>query len=148
MNVQQLEQNNISALLACVELLIYQQKYDMVDPLLMKAKNFSTGKDYFSTYDVYYRAIIFAALGDEKKALETTTSVPEVFSILGNEKKAIDLLKKYVDSEAYYSHYSYLNLLHNPFYNKLRNEPNFIEILKEQRLKYEKKCEKYGDNLF
>jgi hypothetical protein len=40
--------------------------------------------------------------------------------------------------------YLYLDLLHNPLYDKLRAEPRFQAILRQQQLVHEERMRKYG----
>jgi hypothetical protein len=41
--------------------------------------------------------------------------------------------------------YPYPILMTNPFYDNLRDDPRFQEILKEQKDKYEERLKKYGE---
>ena len=40
--------------------------------------------------------------------------------------------------------YSYPVLFNNPFYDNLRDDPRFQDIIKREKKKYDEKSEKYG----
>jgi len=43
------------------------------------------------------------------------------------------------------NNYSYLDLVHNPFLGRLRDDPRFWEIVEAQKKIYEGLLNKYGD---
>ena len=43
------------------------------------------------------------------------------------------------------NNYSYLDLVHNPFLDNLRDDPRFREIVEAQKKVYEGLVKKYGD---
>ena len=88
------------------------------------------------------RALYWAARGDRKRALQ---SMPEpkatVYAMLGMKKEALDLMEKKTSAG---NSYRYLDLLHNPLYDKLRAEPRFQDLLHQKQLVYEERMRKYG----
>jgi hypothetical protein len=64
--------------------------------------------------------------------------------------EAIDSLKKEIRPDVFphflaHPDLYYLYLMHNPFYNNLREDPMFKEILEEEKALYEEYLEKFGD---
>jgi predicted Zn-dependent protease len=88
------------------------------------------------------RALYWAARGDRKQALQ---SMPEpratVYAMLGMKEEALALMEKEIASG---KTYLYLDLLNNPFYDKVRAEPRFQAILEKQKSVHEERMRKYG----
>jgi len=88
------------------------------------------------------RALYWAARGDRKRALQ---SMPEpratVYAMLGMKEEALALMEQEIAAG---KTYLYLDLLHNPLYDKLRAEPRFQAILQQQRSVHEERMRKYG----
>jgi hypothetical protein len=51
-------------------------------------------------------------------------------------------MKKSIDGGSFYP---YLDLMNNPFYKNLRDDPRFKKIVAESREKYEEFSRKYGN---
>jgi serine/threonine protein kinase/Tfp pilus assembly protein PilF len=89
------------------------------------------------------RALYWAARGDRKRALQ---SMPEpkttVYAMLGMKEEALALMEREIAAGKIYL---YLDLLHSPLYDKLREEPRFRTILRQQQLVHEERMRKYGN---
>jgi serine/threonine protein kinase/Flp pilus assembly protein TadD len=104
----------------------------------------------------YTRAMIYAVRGERDKAIAVikdlapfyyTFLLSNVFSILGMKDEAINNIKEAIEkgfSELKTFPYPYLNLINNHFYDSLRNDSRFKEIVKEEKKKYKDRLKKYG----
>jgi len=103
-----------------------------------------------------FRAWIHAAKGERELALELIKDfqdsyriqVTSIYSLLGMEDKAIDHIKRGIKmalKERYAEVYTYPILDSNPYYDKLRDDSRFLEILDKEKQKYDEKMRKYGD---
>ncbi len=77
----------------------------------------------------YYLSRVYAALGMKSEAL-------------GNMELAID--KGFDDVHVYVYFFPFLNNTRDYFYDKLRGEPRFTELLRREELKYVERLKKYG----
>ena len=105
----------------------------------------------------YLRAYIFAIKGEKEKALAIikdldpyylTYLISSVYSILGMKDEAIENIQKVIEKGFYELQtypYSYHVLTKNYFYDNLRDDPRFREIVKKEKKKYQEKLKKYGD---
>ncbi len=82
------------------------------------------------TRGTYYRSRVFAALGMLDEAVATIES-------------GID--RSFEDVFDYLYYFPFLNNTRDHFYDKLRDDPRFIEILRLEERKYAEKLEKYSD---
>ena len=89
------------------------------------------------------RALYWAARSNRKRALQ---SMPEpkatVYAMLGMKEEALALMEK---ETAAGKTYLYLDLRHNPLYEKLRAELRFQVILRQQQLVHAERMRKYGN---
>jgi len=92
----------------------------------------------------YLRAVLAALKGDRDLALAESQS-PDVYALLGMKDEAIQALKDINRTKPVFNNYSYLDLVHNPFLDKLRDDPRFREIVEAQKKIYEGLLKKYGD---
>ena len=105
----------------------------------------------------YSRAYIFAVKGEKEKTLAIikgldpyylTHLISSVYSILGMKDEAIENIQEVIKkgfSELQTYPYSYHVLIKNYFYDNLRDDPRFKEIVKKEKKKYQEKLKKYGD---
>lgn len=105
----------------------------------------------------YTRAMIFAAKGKKERALAIikdkdpyylTYLMSSVYAVLGMKDEAIENIEKAIERGFYEIKaylYSYPFLINNHFYDSLRDDPRFQEIVKKEKEKYEEKLRKYGD---
>ncbi|MCJ7524635.1 MAG: protein kinase, partial [Candidatus Aminicenantes bacterium] len=92
----------------------------------------------------YLRAVLAALNGDRRLALMESQS-PDIYALLGMKDESIQALKDFYGKHSVSNNFSYLDLLHNPFLDPLRNDPRFKEIVKEQKAIYDERLRKYGD---
>ena len=92
----------------------------------------------------YLRAVLAALSGDRDLALAESPS-PDVYALLGMKDEGIQALKDISRKIPAYNNYSYLDLVHNPFLDQLRDDPRFREIVEAQKKVYKGLVKKYGD---
>jgi predicted Zn-dependent protease len=92
----------------------------------------------------YLRAVLAALNGNRDLALAESPS-PDVYALLGMKDEGIQALKDINRTKPVFNNYSYLDLVHNPFLDKLRDDPRFREIVAAQKKVYDGLVKKYGD---
>lgn len=105
----------------------------------------------------YTQAYIYAFNGENDKALKIiedldpyffTSLISPVYALLGMRDEAIENIQNVIQrglSRIKTSPYSYHVLTENSFYDVLRNDPRFQEILKEEKRKYQERLKKFSD---
>ncbi|UCC41137.1 MAG: protein kinase [Candidatus Aminicenantes bacterium] len=102
------------------------------------------------------RALLFAAKGERELALELMKDfhdsyrieVTTIYSLLGLDDKAIECIERGIREalrEQFSEYYSYSFLNSNPYYDSLKDDSRFLEILEKERYKYQERMSKYGD---
>ncbi len=121
-------------------LLIKMRKYNEAEELLTKAERLHPR---FSTIQ-NYKSLVFAAMGEKEKALAIRKN-GAVYSLLGMKDEAIQYIEDEMKKD--YEHYdcSYISLLNSPFYDSLRDDTRFQEILKKAKQKYDERLKKFAD---
>jgi serine/threonine protein kinase/Tfp pilus assembly protein PilF len=139
-NSFEIEKDNFWALLDRCILLIMMKKYEEAKEVLKEAEKINPR--YSSV--IFYKALLFAADGEKKKALSLKKN-GAVYALLGMNKEAIKYIQKAIKRGNEHFQYSYLPLLNNHIYDNLRDDPQFEMIIEIQKQKYEDRIEKYGD---
>ena len=91
----------------------------------------------------YGKALLLAAKGEKDKALALYKN-SEVYSLLGMKDEAIQHLGMEIRKNVEIPHIFYYDLLNNPFYDNLRDDPRFKKIIKREKKLYDEHLEKYG----
>jgi uncharacterized protein YeeX (DUF496 family) len=91
-----------------------------------------------------YKSLVFAAKGEKDKALAIRRS-GAVYSLLGMKDEAIQYIQDEMKKDYEHHECSYLSLLNSPFYDSLRDDTRFQEILKKAKQKYEERLKKFSD---
>ncbi len=103
-------------------------------------------------------ALLLAATGKREQALaliqeleQSWSNMPEVtcaLALLGMNEEAVKRIregsKEQFEKQHWYP-YSFLFLEHNPFYDSLREEPDFQLILRRERDVYQERLKKFGE---
>lgn len=133
----ELSPNNVHCLCLYVNLLIKTKKYDRAEEVLAQAEK--VNPDHSGILP--HKALLFAAKGEKDKALALWKN-SNIYSLLGMEDEAIaeinEEIKRGIKTP-------YLFLINNPYYDNLRDDPRFQEIVKKQKKKYEEFLKKYSD---
>jgi len=132
---------------------IMMKKYDKAKEEIARVEKLDPEK-----LDIQYlRAYIFAVKGEKEKALAIikdldpyyfTYLISSVYAILGMKDEAIENIQKVIEKGFYELQtypYSYHVLIKNYFYDNLRDDPRFKEIVKKEKKKNKEKLKKYGD---
>jgi tetratricopeptide (TPR) repeat protein len=91
-----------------------------------------------------YRAVMHARQGEKEKALAFYRN-SEVYALLGMNNEAFRELNKEIRGTSPIPYLYYQYLLHNPFYDNLRADPRFDELLKREQKLYNEYAAKYGN---
>ncbi|RMD61086.1 hypothetical protein D6833_08735, partial [Candidatus Parcubacteria bacterium] len=122
--------------------LILKGKYSQADSLLQRAERLPPGEG--GAWLRFVRALYFARLGEEEKAL-ALSRWPGVLATLGMKEEAIEAIADGIQNKRNgYAFLGYLPLRHLPFFDSLREEPRFQGILERQRRVYEKWLKEYS----
>ena len=87
--------------------------------------------------------MLFAAKGEKNKALAIRKNGP-VYALLGMKDEAIKYIKNEIKKGLEHFQYLYLPLINSTFYEGLRDDARFQDIVKKQKKKYEERLKKYG----
>jgi serine/threonine protein kinase/Tfp pilus assembly protein PilF len=112
--------------------------------LIEKAENIKllhTGAPYSNIS--YYKGLLFASRGEKEKTF-TIYKKPSayMYSLLGMKDEAIKRLNENIKES---KKPKYLDLINNPFYDNLRDDPRFQKIVKKEKQKFEELVKKYQD---
>ncbi len=126
-------------------LLLTTKRYDEAEIVL---KQMETNHPDETMDDEY--ALLYAVKGQKENALNTFKSGFDVpaewfYSILGMKDEAISLLQDQLEQHKINNSSKYLFLNNFTFYDNLRSDPRFQEILAKHKEIYEENLEKYGD---
>ncbi len=136
----EVEPDSIWVILDKSLLLINMRKYNEAEELLTKAESLHPR---FSTIQ-NYKSLVFAAKGEKDEALAIRKN-GAVYSLLGMKDKAIQYIEDEMKKDYEHHDCSYISLLNSPFYDSLRDDTRFHEILKKAKQKYEERLKKFAD---
>ena len=133
----ELKKNFISARWNLFHLSIIKKNYNRANKILSELETL-TQEDLSPR-----KALIMASEGKKQEALKTLKK-PDlyVYCLLDMRDEAIGLIKENINNG---KSYSYLSLLNNPFYQNLRKDHLFKEILANEKEKYDELLVKFGD---
>jgi len=132
--------------------LIFMKKYEEAEVQIAKADKLVPDTPLAR----HHLAWIFAAKGNKERALELIKDedhtflyrITSIYSLLGMKDEAIKNINVGIEEgfkKRRWYLYSYPYLESNPYYDNLRDDPRFQEILEKESKKYEEKLKKYGD---
>jgi len=138
--------------------LILMKRYDAAAAELTVAETLSPADPYAG----FVRALVLAARGDKKAALTAIASaidlgrparhtyyLSRVYAALGMKDQALGNMQIAIDNcfddtHDYVYFFPFLNNTRDYFYDKLRGEPRFAELLRREERKYRERLEKYS----
>jgi len=135
----EIETENFWSLLDYSILSIMKKETDKAIELLERAEKINPG--YSSIR--FYKALILAAKGEKDKALALRKN-GVIYSLLGMKDEAVKSITNEVKKEYEHFQYTYLPLDTSPFYDSLRDDIRFQELVKKQKKKYEERLKKFG----
>ncbi len=121
-----------------VALNIWLKRYAKADEILARGAARTPDAEWVRKY----KAISLARKGEKEKALALYRN-SEVYSLLGMAEEAFQALQKEIrgTEEVPYIYYSCLQ--HNPFYDNLRSDPRYHDLLARERKLYDENMAKY-----
>lgn len=138
--------------------LILMKRYDAAAAELAVAETLSPADPYAG----YVRSLVLAARGEKKAALAAiapafdpgrpalrTYYLSRVYAALGMKDQALGNIqtaidKCFDDTHDYVYFFPFLNNTRDYFYDKLRGEPRFTELLRREERKHVERLEKYS----
>jgi tetratricopeptide (TPR) repeat protein len=123
-----------------IALNIRMKRYNKVEELVARTEKMRP--DYWGM--PYIKALLYAAKGEKDKALKLFKN-SEVYSLLGMKDEAIEHLDKEIRKSVSHPHIFYYDLLNNPFYENLGNDPRFKEIIEREKKLYDEHVKKFED---
>jgi len=143
--VLEIEPNHSDALWRYFRFFLERKKYDEAEELLIHIEEvFSEpNKEYIDLY----RAWFYASQGEKEKALAACKHKnPTTFSLLGMKEEAINILiRRFEIPIAIGESMSYHSLNNHSFWDNIRDDPRFQQLLTKYKERYEENLEKYGD---
>jgi serine/threonine protein kinase/tetratricopeptide (TPR) repeat protein len=138
--VYEVEPDSIWGILDKSLLFIKMGKYDEAEELLKEAERLHPR---FSTVQ-NHKSLMYAAIGENAKALAIKKD-GAIYSLLGMKDEAIRYIEDEMTKDYEHHDCSYISLLNSPFYNSLRDDTRFQEVLTKAKQKYEERLKKFGD---
>jgi tetratricopeptide (TPR) repeat protein len=141
----EIESDHMVALTRYLVLLIAMKRYVEADSLLEKLEKTYPDRDFRG-----YRILSYASKGEKEKALKTNKDrngkfSPALCALLGMKEDAMNLLSKESERLFKLNFSRYYRLKTNPFFESIRSDPRFQEILAKHKELYEENLRKYGD---
>ena len=136
----EVEPDSIWVILDKSLLLIKMRKYNEAEELLTKAERLHPRLSSIQNY----KSLVFAAKGEKDKALAIRKN-GAVYSLLGMKDEAIQYIEDEMKKDYEHHDCSYISLLNSPFYDSLRDDTRFQEILKKAKQKYEERLNRFRD---
>jgi serine/threonine protein kinase/lipoprotein NlpI len=113
---------------------IKMERFEEANTVLEQVKKIALPSRELTEDASLYKAYLLLRMGRFKKALELSFQYnAKVYSMLGRKKDAIDFLNGMMTGNISY----YWDLLNNPYYDNLREDPHFHEIIKKEKKKHE-----------
>jgi tetratricopeptide (TPR) repeat protein len=122
------------------ELFVLKKEFEKAEEVIAKAENIRPDSSFMQNP----KALLYASKGMEAEALASRTSAL-VYSLLGKKDKAIEKIAEVMDGGYWSFAYPYLFLSTSPYFDNLRDDPGFVEILDKQKMKHEENLRKFGD---
>jgi hypothetical protein len=90
--------------------------------------------------------VLYASKGQKEKAFNAVKETPtEVYTLLGMKDEAIRSCAEWSELQRKLKKSLYYELKTTPFYDNIRSDPRFQEILAKDKELYEENLRKYGD---
>lgn len=135
----EMEKDNFWSELDYCILSIMKKEIDKANELLDRAEKINPGYPSIR----FYKALMAAANGKKDKALALDKN-GVIYSLLGMKDEAIKYIADEIKKDYEHFQYTYLPLDTSPFYDSLRDEARFKEIVHKQKKKYEERLKKFG----
>jgi TolB-like protein/tetratricopeptide (TPR) repeat protein len=127
------------------EILLRRKKPAEAKTILERAAKINLGT---TTRQLSYLRAVLAALNGDRDLALADSRFPDIYALLGMKDEGIQALEDIDRINPVFNedqNYSYLDLVNNPFLDKLRDDPRFREIVEAQKKVYDGLFKKYGD---
>ena len=136
--------------------LIYLKKYREAEIQIQEAEKTRPMPERMEEDIRHTKALLFAAHGEREKALALIKDeddtyrqiITSIYALLDLKVHALPNIQKGISvglEMVRETLYSYPFLMNNPCYESLRDDPQFMEILKNEKAKFDAMLKKYGD---
>jgi hypothetical protein len=89
---------------------------------------------------------LYASRKEKEKALEIYKEKNfHIFSLLGMKNDAIDMITEWTEDQLKQKRSHFHHLSNSLYFNNIRSDPRFQEILAQHKELYEENLRKYGD---
>ena len=117
---------------------IMMKRYDKAEELVARGEKATPDAAWVKKY----RAALLAVKGEKDKALALYRN-SEIFALLGMTDNALRELDMEIRGSLPYPYIFYQDLLHNPFYDKLRGDARFQELVAREKRLYDEALKKF-----
>ena len=151
--IRRMYPKDLNLILAQARVLIFMKRLDEAEEMINEVELANP-----DIVDIQYtRALVYALRKNKERALESIEGIERyyyyhslfsfIYAVSGMADQAIEVIqdgidKGYEELKTYL--YTYLELINNPFFDELRGDPRFQEILRSQKEKYGEMSSKYS----
>jgi TolB-like protein/Tfp pilus assembly protein PilF len=118
---------------------IMMKRYDKADQLVRRGEKTTPDAEWVRKY----RALLLAVRGDRAGALALYRN-SDVYALLGMKDEAFRELDKEIRGTVFIPYIYYQDLIHNPFYDKLRDDARFEKLVAREKTLYDEALRKYA----
>ncbi len=122
-----------------IALQIMMKRYEKAEELVRRGEKTTPDAEWVRQY----RALLLAIRGERDKALALYKN-SEVYALLGMNDEALRALAEEIRGTVFNPYLYYQNLVHNPFYDRLRGDPRFGKLVDREKKLYDRDLKKYG----
>jgi TolB-like protein/Tfp pilus assembly protein PilF len=122
-----------------IALNLMMKRVDKAEEMVAKGERTSPGAEWVRKF----RAMLHAVRGERDQALALYRN-SEVYAILGLKDEALRELDGEIRGSLAYPYIFYQDLLHVPFYDNLRSDPRFQQLVQREKRLYDEALIKYG----
>lgn len=115
------------------------KKTDKAEDYLNRAEKINPGYPGIQ----FYKALLLALQGEKKKALSLRKN-GVLYALLGMKDEAVKYIQAEIHKGNEHFQYSYIPLVHSTFYDSLRDDSRFKDIVRQQKSKYEDRLKRHG----
>jgi serine/threonine protein kinase/Tfp pilus assembly protein PilF len=123
-----------------IALQLMMKRYENAEELVRRGEKATPEAEWVRLY----RALLLAIRGEKDKAL-TLYQHSEVFALLGMRDEALRALDQEIRGSVFNPYLYYQDLVHNPFYDKLRGDPRFGKLVEREKKLYDAAVKKFGE---
>jgi tetratricopeptide (TPR) repeat protein len=122
-----------------IALNIMMKRYDKADELIARGEKTTPEAAWVKKQ----RATLLAIRGEKNKALALYKN-SEIYALLGMNDEAFACFDKEIRGSVFSPYIFYQDLLHNPFYDKLHDDPRFKALVEREKKLYDEALIKYA----